>query len=340
MVRTAAAALVAVPLALSLKAGGTVQSSVEVLKSVAALPAHIAGRFEELSACQRSPDGDYLVFDRRSHMVFKVPSSYDGQPKEVVGVGIEPGRILNPSAFDVGPDRTFIIADAPFRTPRVQVFYESGARMGGFTLPQSNAQYVTLERIVVNGVGSVKFTGTSVLVSQPDLGSLITEYSLEGKLIRSFGHLRRTGQESDPDVHLALNVGRIVANPKGGFYFVFMAGDAVFRKYDESGKLIFERHIEGPELDAVVRSTPTTWRRRSRSNEFPLVEAIARTATADGAGNLWVSLSVPYTYVYDSTGQKRRTIQFVAARPILPIAMSFDPTGHLLVTPGCYVFKP
>jgi hypothetical protein len=340
MVKTAAAALGAVLLAFSAKVAGVPQSSVEVLKSVAALPAHIAGRFHQLSACQRSLDGDYLLFDRRSHMVFKLPSSFEGEPKEIVGVGVEPGRILNPSSFDVGPDRTFIIADAPFRTPRVQVFYETGTRIGGFTLPRSTAPFVTLQEIVVNGVGAVEFTGQSVLVSQPDLGSLITEYTLDGKLVRAFGPLRRTGQESDPDVHLALNVGRIVVNPKGGFYYVFLAGDPVFQKYDEGGKLVFERHIEGQELDDFVRSAPTTWRRRSPSNELPLVQAVVRTAAADAAGNLWVSLSVPYTYVYDSAGQKRRTIQLMGARPILPIAMTFDRTGQLLVTPGCYVFKP
>ena len=327
-------------LPVSWEVDGAFQASVEVLKSIAALPPHIAGRFDELSACQRSVDGDYLVFDRRSHMVFKVASSFEGQPKEVVGVGVEPGRILNPSSFDVGPDRTFVIADAPYGTPRVQVFFETGARIGGFTLPRTRGPFVTLEQIVVNGVGAVEFTGQSVLVSQPDAGSLITEYTLDGKLIRAFGHLRRTGQESDPDVHLALNVGRIVANPQGGYYYVFIAGDPVFQKYNESGKLVFERHIEGQELDEFIRTAPTTWRRRTASNEIPLVRAAVRTAAADAAGNLWVSLSVPYTYVYDSTGQKRRTVQLLGARPILPIALTFDRTGHLLVTPGCYVFKP
>jgi hypothetical protein len=339
MVKTGAAAIGAVLFSLSLKSAAP-QTSVEVLKSIAALPAHIAGRFHELTACQRSVDGDYLLFDRRSHTVFKVSSSFEGAPKEIVGVGVEPGRILNPSSFDVGPDRTFVIADAPFGAPRVQVFFETGTRIGGFTLPRPRGPFVTLEEIVVNGVGAVEYTGASVLVSQPDSGTLVTEYGLDGKLIRSFGRLRRTGQESDPDVHLALNVGRIVVNPQGGYYYVFMAGDPVFQKYDASGKLMFERHIEGEELDEYVRSAPTTWRRRAQTNEIPLVQAVVRTASADAAGNLWVALSVPYTYVYDSTGQKRRTVQLTGARPIRPIALTFDRTGHLLVTPGCYIFKP
>jgi hypothetical protein len=339
MVKPGAAALCAAFLAFSLPVPGAPQSSADIIKSVAALPAHIAGRFGELAACQRSRDGDYLVFDRRSHTVFKVPASFDEPPKEIVGVGVEPGRILNPSSFDVGPDRTFVIADAPFGTPRVQVFYETGTRIGGFTLPRSRGPLVTLEEIVVNGVGGVEYTGESVLVSQPDAGSLVTEYSLDGNLIRSFGHLRRTGQESDPDVHLALNVGRVLANPQGGYYYVFLAGDPLFQKYDRTGKLLFSRHIEGEELDDFVRAAPTTWRRRAERNEIPLVRPAIRTAAVDAAGNLWVALSVPSVYVYDSRGQKRRTVQLVGARPLLPIAMNFDHAGRLLVTPGCYVFK-
>jgi hypothetical protein len=69
------------------------------------------------------------------------------------------------------------------------------------------------------------------------------------------------------------------------------------------------------------------------------VRPAVRSAAADAAGNLWVSLSVPYTYVYDPTGQRRRTVQFVGVRPILPIAMNFDRSGNLLATPGCYVFN-
>jgi hypothetical protein len=344
MSKTGAAALAAVLLISARhgapKSADARQASVEVLRSIAALPAHIAGRFDELSACQRSGDGDYLVFDRRSHTVFKVAASFEDPPKEIVGVGVEPGRILNPSSFDVGPDRTFVIADAPFGSPRVQVFFDTGTRIGGFTLPRPRGPFVTLEEIVVNGIGAVEYTGKSVLVSQPDAGSLVTEYSLDGKLIRSFGHLRRTGQESDPDVHLAMNVGRIVVNPQGGFYYVFLAGDPVFQKYDHSGKLLFERHIEGAELDEYMRAAPTTWRRRARSNEIPLVHAVVRTAAADPDGNLWVALNVPYTYVYDPAGHKRRTVQLAGARPLRPIALTFDRQGRLLVTPGCYIFKP
>ena len=50
-----------------------------------------------------------------------------------------------------------------------------------------------------------------------------------------------------------MNVGLPLGAPGGGFYFVFMAGVPMFRKYDAHGRLLFERHIEGPELDAACR---------------------------------------------------------------------------------------
>lgn len=312
-------------------------ASIETLRSVGGLPAHVAGRFEDLGACERSAAGDYFLFDRRGHMVVRVPASLQGAPREIVGVGVEPGRVLNPSAFDLAPDKTFVVADTPFGQPRVQFFFESGARLGGFTLPRSAVPNITLQGVFVSLVASIKYTGTSLFVSQPESGALITEYAVDGRLVRSFGELRPTGQESERDLHVALNTGRIVVNPLGGFYYVFLGGSPLFRKYDAAGKLIFERHIQGPELDEYARNKPSVWAKRT-AKEIPLVMAAIRTAEADGAGNLWVSLAVPVTYVYDANGDKRRVVQFAAAGVLSPTTMSFGPDGLLLVTPGCYAF--
>jgi hypothetical protein len=129
-----------------------------------------------------------------------------------------------------------------------------------------------------------------------------------------------------------------VVNPKGGFYFVFLSGVPVFRKYDAGGTLLFERHIEGPELDDHIRELPAAWPRKKASGEIPLVLPTVRTAEADPDGNLWISLTVPYTYVYDAAGEKRRTLQFRAAGILRPTGLFFTRAGRLLVTPGCYAF--
>jgi hypothetical protein len=49
---------------------------------------------------------------------------------------------------------------------------------------------------------------------------------------------------------------------------------------------------------------------------------------------------VPFTYVYDASGEKRRTVQFRGAGEIRPSRLSFAADGRLLVTPGCYIFRP
>ena len=64
------------------------------------------------------------------------------------------------------------------------------------------------------------------------------------------------------------------------------------------------------------------------------------TPPSIGQESLWISLSVPFTYVYDADGEKRRTVQFRGAGDLRPSHLSFAADGRLLVTPGCYVFRP
>jgi len=142
-------------------------------------------------------------------------------------------------------------------------------------------------------------------------------------------------------VHLALNVGLPVVDPTGGFYYVFLGGRPLFRKYDRSGVLQFERHIEGAELDRYLAALPTHWpTRRVADREVPLVVPAIRAAAVDARGQLWISLSEPYTYVYDTRGDKVRTVQFAAAGIVSPTSLFFTRDGRLLVTPGCFEFRP
>ena len=312
--------------------------STETLRSVAALPAHVAGTFEDIAACHLSPEGDYLIFDRRAHAVFSAPR--EGEPRKIIEIGVEPGRLLRPLAFDSASDGTFVIADAPTGVERIQVFFYLGGTTGGFTLPGRNIPRVALGNFVLSGIGSLDYTGKTVLVSQPDSGSLVTEYALDGRSLRAFGELRPTGHESDRDLHVALNAGIPLAAPGGGFYFVFLSGVPMFRKYDAAGQFLFERHVQGVELDRHIQSLPSEWpRRKTGAGELPVVPPSVRTAAVDPSGQLWISLVTPHTYVYDAIGEKRRTIQFRAAGTMTPINFHFLKDGRLLVAPGCYTFK-
>jgi hypothetical protein len=113
----------------------------------------------------------------------------------------------------------------------------------------------------------------------------------------------------------------------------------MFRKYDQAGRLMFERHVEGRELDDAIAALPTIWPRRKPSDgELPLVTPTIRTAAVDPTGNLWISFVAPYTYVFDRDGDKVRTVQFRAAGIIAPDSLFFGRNGRLLVTPGLYAF--
>ena len=313
-------------------------AAVEVLKAVNSLAPHVVGLFREPIGFKQTANGDYYVFDRRGHTVYSVDAPGNVAHK-LVQIGAEDGRVIEPSAFDVAINGSFVVADAPNGRERVQLFDAAGVRTGGFILPGRGASRVVLGSLSLNGVGIISFTGRTLVMSHPESGWLMTEYALDGTPLRSIGHLRRTGHESDRDLHLALNSGVPLVDPKGGFTFVFMAGEPAFRKYDADGELIYERVIQGREIDPLIAGIPDRWPRRG-VGELPLVAPTVRTAAMDRSGRLWVSFVLPYSYVYDENGEKVRTVQFRGAGIISPSSLWFNSKGRLLVTPGCYEFAP
>lgn len=322
-----------------LSAIGVSALSVETIRSTGAVPPHIAGQFREPLGFQQSKDGQYYVFDRRAHTVFSIDDQM-ARFRQVVMIGAEDGRIIDPTAFAVEPDGTFVVADAPNNRERIQIFSPAGFRIGGFSLPGRLTTRVTLGNVVLNGIGTLQYTGRTILMSQPETGALISEYTLQGHVNRLIGPLRATGHESDYDIHVALNSGVPLVDPNGGFYFVFQTGRPMFQKYDAAGKLVFERRIEGREIDPVIAALPTSWPRRTiGEHEVPLVPPTIRTAAVDARGRLWISFVVPYTYVYDPDGDKIRTIQFRGAGVVSPDSLYFGTNGRLLVTPGLLEFR-
>jgi hypothetical protein len=321
----------------------------DVLSSVNAVPAHIAGAFNTPLAYQMQPDGTAYVFDRREHTVYRIDAART-KAAAIVQIGAESGRLLQPSAFDSAADGSFVVADAPRNKERIQVFYRDGFRVGGFELTGGTLPRITLDSLVLNGIGSLCYTGTTILISRPETGGLITEYDLYGRALRTIGRLRATGHEADAALHLAFNSGVPLAIPTkangakaggaaGGFYFVFQSGAPVFQRYDEQGTLLYERRIQGRELDTLLAQQPSRWPRRTiGDNEIPLVSTTVRTARVDPEGRLWVSLAVPFTYVYDLDGDKIRTVQFRAAGLIAPSSFHFPSASRVLVTPGLYEF--
>lgn len=319
----------------------TAARSVEVLRSTGGVPPHIVGRFREPASFQMAASGELFVFDRRDHAVYGLDAAMT-VARKLVQIGNERGRLLDPSVFDLEPrGGTFVVADAPGGRERIQIFASNGSPRGGFSLPGRATPRITMDNMVISGVGSLQYTGRSIVISEPERGTLITEYGLSGTPVRTIGALRPTGQEANGAVHLGLNAGLPLVNAKGEVYLVFQAGTPLFRKYDARGQLLFERHIEGIEIDPLLSTLPARWPlRKTDGIEYPLIPPTIRTAALDPAGNLWISLVLPYTYVYDPDGEKIRVVQFRGAGIISPTSLFFASPRRLLVTPGCYEFDP
>jgi hypothetical protein len=168
----------------------------------------------------------------------------------------------------------------------------------------------------------------------------VSEYSLDGKPRRHFGLLRPTGHEADKDVHIGLNTGIPVAAPDGGCWFVFQAGVPLLRKYDRRGELVFERHIQGAEVDPLVRALPSTWPRRGTGphRAMPLIAPGVQAAAVAPDGSLWIALSLPYVYVFDATGDRTRVVELHGAGVIRAETLAFSRQGRLIATPGGYEF--
>jgi hypothetical protein len=306
---------------------------------VRSVPPEIAGRFRDARGFQQSASGQYFVFDRRAHTVWGIDPGLEGAFL-IVDIGGEPGRILDPTAFAVAPDGSFAVADAPASMARIQVFTAAGFRTAGFFVDQAARPRIMIDNAVTSGIGSLQFTGSRILLSQPENGSLVSEYSPMGRPLRGIGTLRATGHESDPDVHIALNSGVPLLTSDGGLYYVFQAGLPVFRRYDAQGRLLFERVVQGQEIDAVVAELPSNWPRNPLDGELPLVRPTVRAAAVDREDRLWIAFEAGFTYVFDRDGDKVRALRFRGAGPVSPATLFFGPGGRLLVTPGLHEYDP
>jgi len=313
-------------------------SRVQRLTAARALPPEIAGRFRDLSNLQQSQHGFYYGFDRRAHAVYRIDAPWKSS-RIIVNIGQAKGELLQPSAFDSAAEQ-FVVSDAPFGVDRIQVFFEDGTPLGAWQPQIRSLPRVTLGAAVMNGAGSLEFTGTSILLSEPDTGWLVTEYTLDGKPRRHFGQLRATGFERDRDVHVGLNTGFPLVAAGGGVWFVFQAGVPMLRKYDAAGHLVFERHVEGLELDPVIRALPTTWPRKTYAHgrELPLILPNVQAAAIGPDGSIWIAISAGYVYVFDADGDKRAVFELHGAGRIAPVSLAFSKEGRLIVTPGGYEF--
>lgn len=335
------------PLATSVLLIATLRAApgVEILTPSGSLPPNIVGQMREPSAFVQTSDGGYLIFDARAQQVFGVDAAKKALRK-LVAIGPSDGQILRPSGFGYNANKTFTVVDEPGAYERVQTFYDDGTPLTRFQRwPSSRgAARVSVDGALFGGISAIAPLGRNFLTGAQALSDqagneLMSEFDSDGNVVRYVGSIRPTGQDANPVLRRALNEGIPLIAPDGAIYFVFTTGAPMFRKYSAAGALLFERHIEGPELDAAIQALPTLWpTRKVQGRDFPVVTATVTTAAIDRSGQLWISLGPPFTYVYSADGNKVRTVQFRGTELMTPTSFFFTADGRLLVTPGCYEF--
>lgn len=314
--------------------------AVEILNSVAAVSPRVATTFREPAAFVETGDGRFLVFDRRAQAVFSLDANL-ATPKKLTAVGPSDGELLSPFAFALTGQRSFIVLDVPGAYERVQTFHDTGTPLTAFSKwpERGAAPRLTVGGTVFNGFSPVTASRAGLLTQAPGSAALFSELDVSGRVLRQVGQWRATGFERDALLHRALNAGVALEAPDGSLWFVFTGGLPLLRKYTAAGDFVFERHIEGPELDPVVQALPTVWPTRIiGSREIPVVAPTVRAAAFAPDGRLWVSLVTPFTYIYDEAGNKSGTVQFRGANPIAADHIAFGKDGRILVAPELYVF--
>ena len=268
------------------------------------------------SDSSRRDAGQYFVFDRRAHAVYAVAGD---AAKKIIDIGAEPGRVLDPSAFDIDPaDGSFVVADAPLRRPRIQVFtaqrrpprrlHAAGAREAArVTLESGRA-----ERHRFDPVHRRRDPDQPARDRRARVGA-VDSY---GEPRRTFGQLRATGQEADPNVHLRAERGAAARSIRPA------ASTSSSSPACRSSASTTRRGRCCSSATSKARSSTTTCRRcrhggrRGATDDgdvLPLVPPAVRAAGVDRQGRLWIALMSPFTYVYDRSGDKIRTVQFRGA---------------------------
>ena len=127
---------------------------------------------------------------------------------KLVQIGAEDGRLIEPSAFDVAHQRQ-LRGGRCAEWPRARPDLRCGRRCApaDSSCRAAARRASCSDRCRSTASARSSFNGRTLLMSHPETGWLMTEYGLGGTPLRSIGQLRKTGHESDRDLHLALEFG-------------------------------------------------------------------------------------------------------------------------------------
>jgi hypothetical protein len=179
----------------------------------------------------------YVVSERARNSVLVIDEHSKVQ-KVIGGIGSGPGRLFRPGYLDVASDGAIYVQDGG--NERIQSFDLDGRYLGGFATTQF--------------MGFAAGAGGEVYLGQPEKGNLITVYSRDGKVLRSFGELKTLSGVYGPEYasqnelyRHAINRVRLTVEDDGSILVSFALAP-ILQKYTRQGELLFERRLEGPGL--------------------------------------------------------------------------------------------
>lgn len=264
-----------------------------------------------------SHDGLYYVSERRRHSVIVLNERLEIQ-REIGGIGSAPGRLFRPGAIDVSDDGIIYVQDGG--NERIQSFTIDGTHLAAF----NTEQYM----------GFAGGTGGEIYLGQPEKGALISVYSREGKLLRSFGKLKLYsdlhGEEfkaQNEELSNSANRVRLTVDKEGNILVSFMLFPLI-QKYTRNGQLIFEQRLEGPEIDGLMHSSGA---RLTMSMDGFAEEVIALEAVPRPNGEIGVVLTDRSIYVADQNGKRLRVLHPHVETNFTPEMTGLTPAGELLV---------
>ena len=231
--------------------------------------------FREPLGFQQTDSGQYFVFDRRAHAVFTIAGD---AAKKIVDIGAEPGRVLDPTRLRPR-SRPTAASSSPTRrcggrASRSSPRTAAASAASRCRSARSRACMLDSARPERHRLDPVHRRHASSSTSRR-AGGLVSELELYGT---PDPHLRRrcapTGHEADANVHLALNVGPAARRSRpAASTSCSRPASRCSASTTRRGTLLFERHIEGPEVDEYLRTMPTRWptRRTEDGDVLPLV---------------------------------------------------------------------